>query len=45
MSERKDLYKATQHLKPEMAEHITQHFKDGAFEFELDTEGIFFLFN
>lgn len=39
MSERKDLYKATQHLKLETAERMMQHFKDGAFEFELDTEG------
>ncbi|MCD8380941.1 MAG: hypothetical protein LUC95_11650 [Lachnospiraceae bacterium] len=39
MSEGKDLYKATQHLKPETAERMIQYFKDGAFEFELDTEG------
>jgi len=39
MSEEKDLYKATQHLKPETAKRMMQHFKDGAFEFELDTEG------
>lgn len=39
MSEEKDLYKATQHLKPETAERMMQHFKDGAFEFELNTEG------
>ena len=34
MSEQKDLYKATQHLKSETAERMMQHFKDGAFEFE-----------
>lgn len=39
MSEGKALYKATRYLKPETAERMVQHFKDGAFEFELDTEG------
>lgn len=39
MSDGKDLYKATQCLKPETVERMMQHFKDGAFEFELDTEG------
>ena len=39
MSERKDLYKATQYLNPETAERMVQHFKNGVFEFELDTEG------
>lgn len=39
MSDGKDLYKATQYLNPETVERMMQHFKDGAFEFELDTEG------
>lgn len=39
MSEEKNLYKATRYLKPETAERMIQYFKDGAFEFELDTEG------
>ncbi len=39
MSEGKDLYKATQYLRPETAECVMQYFKDGAFELELDTEG------
>lgn len=38
MSDGKDLYKATQYLKPETVERMMQYFKDGAFEFELDTE-------
>lgn len=39
MSEEKNFYKATRYLKPETAERMIQYFKDGAFEFELDTEG------
>lgn len=39
MTQPKDLYEAAQYLKPETAERMVQHFKDGAFELELDTEG------
>lgn len=38
MSHPKDLCEAAQYLKPETAERMVQHFKDGAFEFELDAE-------
>lgn len=30
---------AAKHLTPEIAERVMRHFKDGAFEFDFDTEG------
>lgn len=35
MAEKKDLSTLPQFLKPEVAERVAEHFKDGAFEFDL----------
>ena len=37
MAEKKDLSTLPQFLKPEVAERVAEHFKDGAFEFDFDT--------
>lgn len=37
MAEKKDLDTLPQFLKPEVAERVAEHFKDGAFEFDFDT--------
>ena len=33
-----DLSKLPKNLKPEIAERVAEHFKDGAFEFDFSTE-------
>ena len=33
-----DLSRLPQNLKPEIAERVAEHFKDGVFEFDFDTE-------
>lgn len=38
MVEKKDLSTLPQFLKPEVAERVAEHFKDGMFEFDFDTE-------
>ena len=38
MTEKKDLNTLPQFLKPEVAERVAEHFKDGMFEFDFDTE-------
>ena len=38
MAEKKDLSMLPQFLKPEVAERVAEHFKDGVFEFDFDTE-------
>ena len=37
MAEKKDLSTLPQFLKPEVAERVAEHFKDGACEFDFDT--------
>lgn len=38
MSEKKDLNNLPKYLKPEIAERVAEHFRDGVFEFDLSTE-------
>ena len=38
MADKKDLSTLPKFLKPEVAEHVAEHFKDGVFEFDFDTE-------
>lgn len=38
MAEKKDLSTLPQFLKTEVAERVAEHFKDGMFEFDFDTE-------
>lgn len=37
MGNNKDLNTLPQFLKPEVAERVSEHFKDGVFEFDFDT--------
>lgn len=38
MGEKKDLNNLPKYLKPEIAERVAEHFRDGVFEFDLSTE-------
>ena len=38
MADKKDLSTLPKFLKPEVAERVAEHFKDGVFEFDFDTE-------
>lgn len=38
MSEKKNLNNLPKYLKPEIAERVAEHFRDGIFEFDLSTD-------
>ena len=43
MDKKRDLKDIPEYLTPEVAERVAQHFKDGVFEFDLNTEAILLL--